>query len=198
MGAAHAKLAADMQGASIPGALDVDDQRTPQCFSVLSSRLSHSRTSNGSKASTSPCSQPNEFLRAKEHMASQDEERRRTWRTDAALLLDLFESAKLAGAVKDTSNEGPTEWMLVASDGLSPLSSRTPSLKSCGDNGAEKFEREGNSFVSDAATEDADTDSDVLGLASLGLLMDVSTCLVKDACPGASEVESTVVEGTWA
>ena len=194
MGAAHAKLAAGMmQGAYIPGALDVEDQRTPQCFSVLSSRLSHSRTANESK----PCSQPNDVLRARDNAAAQDDVRRKEWRTDAALLLDLFESAKLAGAVKDTSNQGPTEWMGVSSGGLSPRPSRTTSCASCGDNGAEKFEQ-GNSVVSDAATEDSDNTSDVLGLASLGLLMDGSACLAKDILPGASEVEDTVSEGTWA
>jgi hypothetical protein len=109
MGSGHAKLDLPgmMQGIRIPGALDVEDMRTSKCFSlsaVLSSRLARPRTSN---PSTQPCSSPDIFMRAEDGAAAQDNVRRRDWKTDAALLQTLFESAKQAGAVKDTSTEGP-------------------------------------------------------------------------------------------
>ncbi|KAJ1469752.1 hypothetical protein T484DRAFT_2135409 [Baffinella frigidus] len=73
-------------------------------------------------------------------------------RAEAALLMDLFETAKQAGAVKDTSNEDHAAWMRPASVGLILPASRTSSRKSYGNDGAEEFEWEGNSVVSDAAT----------------------------------------------
>ncbi|KAJ1469754.1 hypothetical protein T484DRAFT_1981599 [Baffinella frigidus] len=149
MGTAHAKLApaGSVRGARIPGSLDAEDMRTPLCFPVLSSRLSRrsSRAANETKPSAPPS--PDLFLCAQDGAAAQDHVRRKSWRKDKTQLMDLFESAKQAGAVKDTSNEDHAEWMRPASVGLILPASRTSSHKSL-----EEFEREGSSVVSDAAT----------------------------------------------
>jgi hypothetical protein len=115
------------------------------------------------------------FMRAEDGAAAQDDVRRNDWKTDAALLQTLFESAKQAGAVKDTSNEGPSEWMSVSTAALMPPSPRSIAVE---------FDLRCTSVVSDAATADADV------LRDLASLADTSARLAKEILPVASDAES--------
>ena len=121
----------------MPEALEAEDMRSPQHFSassaVFSSRIFRRRgTRDEVRSSKTPCASPYGFLRAKDDWAEEVsgdvcgescEDQR--LRQDQKLLLDLFESAKQAGAVKDTSNEDHSQWMRLESVGPSPPSSRS-------------------------------------------------------------------------
>ena len=147
MGTAHAKLAA---AGMVEGAHTVEVQTCAlrmsygsahvlSAFSaVVSSRLFRRRgAQNKAKPNTTPCAAPDGFLRTKDDGATAKDGTHdecgescgldQRLKQDQRLLLDLFESAKQAGAVRDTSNEDHADWKRAASSWSSSIASRTSS-----------------------------------------------------------------------
>ena len=118
MGTAHAKLApAGMVEAHIPRTSNAGDMRTPNRFSAFSAVLSNrlfrrGGAQNKAQFSTTPSASPDGFLLVKDDRAAARGDRcgescdlEQRLKQDRRMLIELFESAKQAGAIKDTSNE---------------------------------------------------------------------------------------------